>query len=152
VKIAVIGPASKKYYHYLGLKAQQKKIAENIDFLGPKNNIDEVHAIVAKSKICVLPTHADTIPGTILESMMIGVPCVSYAVGGIPTLNNYGEIIKLVDKGDIQSLANEIIHLLEDHKMRNMLSKKAYVHIMKRWNEDAIYRDVSKAYQSIISL
>ena len=60
-----------------------------------------------KAKICVLPTYYDVIPGTIIESMFMKIPVVAYAVGGIPTLNDNVETVRLVDKYDINGLAKE---------------------------------------------
>lgn len=150
IKMAVVGPAPKQYYNFLKSKAQQKGVSANIDFIGPQKNINDVHAIAAKSKICVLPTHADTIPGTLIESIMIGIPCVSYPVGGIPTLNNKGEIIKLVDKGSIKGLADAILGLLENDNERKKIVDRAKKYVLERWSEKAIYEDVISAYQSVI--
>ncbi|HAX97669.1 MAG TPA: hypothetical protein DCY12_01915 [Candidatus Atribacteria bacterium] len=150
IKMAVVGPASKDYYNFLELKAQNKGLSDSIDFIGPQKNIEDVHSIVAESKICVLPTYFDTIPGTLLESMLIGIPCVSYSVGGIPTLNNKGEIIKLVDKGSIKGLADAILGLLENDDDRKKIADRAKKYVLERWNEKAIYDDVIRAYRSVI--
>ena len=55
-----------------------------LGFLKSQQDIYE-HAI--HSRIYVLPTYHDIIPGTIIESMFMKLPGIAYAVGGIPELN-----------------------------------------------------------------
>lgn len=151
VNLVVIGPAARDYISYLKNLCKKNGLEKSVYFLGAQKSIEEVHNIVSESKICVLPTHADTIPGTILESMFLGVPCVSYPTGGIPTLNDKEEIIKLVKKGNIQELADAIIDLIYDGNKRDMLAKKAMNYVETRWDSNLIKKDIENAYQIAIS-
>ena len=53
-------------------------------------------------------------PGTIIESMLLGLPVISYNTGGIPDLNRNGENVILVEQGDKDKLSAEIIKLLKN--------------------------------------
>ena len=150
IKVAVIGPIAKQYMTVLNSRIEKYKLKNNIELIGPKNSIDEVHEYVAKSRLCVLPTHADTIPGTIIESMFIGTPCVSYSVGGIPTLNEAGEIIKLTNIGNIEQLARYMINLLSNGEERIHLANLAQKYVKSRWGDEKIHNKIIDAYKDII--
>ncbi len=150
LKLVVVGPITNDYKDYLLKLTDKLKLLENIVFIGPKDSIEDVHRILAKSRITVLPTYTDTIPGTIIESMLVGVPCISYPVGGIPTLNKDVETLKLVEKGNIESLSNEIINLLEDESLRKSLSDRAKEQVSLRWNDNAIHRSIVTIYHKTL--
>ncbi len=118
VTLHVIGSASLSYINYLKKITINLNIEKNVKFLGFFNTQQEIHKYALNAKLCVLPTYHDTIPGTISESMFMKIPVVAYAVGGIPELNQHGEAIALVEKKNIQQLAETIIKVLEDQKRK----------------------------------
>jgi len=150
ITAVVLGPSTPNYLQKIKMYAKQYNVYENITFFGPKKCIDEVHKIAVKSKICVLPTYADTIPGTILESMLMGIPCISYSVGGIPTMKTK-DVIRIVDVGNIKMLAKEIQDLLSDSKSRRIQRKLAYNYVNNRWSDEKIYSEIVNAYNKIIN-
>jgi glycosyltransferase involved in cell wall biosynthesis len=101
------------------------KLDENVVFKGFIPTQKEMHMEVVKSRISVLPTYNDTIPGTIVESMLLGVPMISYETGGIPDLNKEGENLIIVEQGNIAKLADEIVTLLADTNKQEELAKRA---------------------------
>lgn len=151
VRLAIIGPAPKEYYDYLKGRVKEKEIEENVFFLGAQKSIHEVHNIVLESRVCVLPTHADTVPGTIIESMFLGIPCVSYAIGGIKDLNKEAKLIQLVEKGDIKGLSHSILELLENERLRNECINNSLKYVNGRWSEKQIYSQIKHAYKNLLS-
>jgi len=152
LKVVIIGTTSPGYIKFLKRKVSNLGIDENVIFKGHMKNIEDVHRFVIQSRVTVLPTYADAIPGTIIESMFLGVPCVSYSVGGIPTLNEHAEVIKLVNKGNIQGLVKETLSLLKEEELYNDISVRAKKYAEKRWNNDVIYNAIIKAYKEILQL
>jgi glycosyltransferase involved in cell wall biosynthesis len=150
VSVRIIGPSSNEYLIKLKSLVNEYDIKNNVTFFGSLPTIADVHAIAGKAKICVLPTYFDTIPGTIVESMLMKIPCIAYPVGGIPTLNAKMETIVLVDTGDIYQLADSIYTLLEDNQKRKELANNAYGVVMKRWDDNLIKMDIIKAYHEVI--
>lgn len=151
LKVCIVGPASPQYIYSLKELASNIGVDRNIVFLGPLPTIDDVHQLVIKSLVTVLPTYADAIPGTIVESMFMGIPCVSYAVEGIPSLNEKREIIKLVQKGDITGLAREILLLLNQKKMYDEIANGAMEYVRNRWQDGTIYKSILSAYKEILA-
>lgn len=152
MKVVIIGTASPGYIKFLKRKVSNLGIDDNVIFIGHLKNIEDVHRFVIQSRVTVLPTYADAIPGTIIESMFLGVPCVSYSVGGIATLNEHEEVIKLVNKGNIQGLVKEILTLLSEEELYNNISERAMKYAEKRWNSDSIFNSIIKAYKEILLL
>lgn len=105
--------------------AKELDIEDNVKWLGFQKTRQDVHKKAITAKISVLPTYHDINPGTIIESMFLNIPVVSYNVGTNPEVNEYDECIKLVPKGNIEELANAILTLLDDASYREKLAEKA---------------------------
>ncbi len=150
LKVCIAGPATLRYTSYLKELAENLEVNRNIVFYGPLQTIDDVHSLAVKSFVTVLPTYADTIPGTIIESMFMGIPCVAYAVGGIPSLNINREIIRLVEKGDIEGLARETLLLLNNKELYDEIAQRALEYVKNRWKDDTIYYSILSAYKGIL--
>jgi glycosyltransferase involved in cell wall biosynthesis len=71
--------------------------------------------------IVVLPTLADNLPNVVIESMACGLPCVSFATGGVPEAVRHLETGFLVPTGDVGQLAAGMRTLLEDDELRARL-------------------------------
>ena len=64
----------------------------------------------------VLPTPKDGIANTFLESMIMKLPVVAYNIGGIPSITENRRCIHLVNKGDINRLADGICKVLNNEE------------------------------------
>jgi glycosyltransferase involved in cell wall biosynthesis len=152
ISLAVIGKADKKYLSELNVLCDKLKIESNVNFVGFLPKQADIYEYALQAKLCVLPTHHDIISGTIIESMFLKLPVVAYAVGGIPELNKMEETVRLVDKGNIEDLAQQITFLLNNKEERKILAEKAYSLAQKRFNKnDLIENDILKAYNLVIS-
>jgi glycosyltransferase involved in cell wall biosynthesis len=150
IKVAIIGPLSEKYRSDLEALIIKNNCGENIKFLGHFSDQNDIYKYVVESKITVIPTHVDIIPGTIIESMFRGIPVVSYKIGGIPQINQEDEIILLVEKGDISGLAEKIKALLIDSSYCRKMGEKAYNYAIKTWNNSNTFSDVMNIYYKIL--
>lgn len=122
INLCVIGGGDIVKFQYLAIELG---INENVIWAGFLPTQKDVHQMAAQAKISVLPTYFDIIPGTIIESMFLGIPVVSYAVDSIPEVNEKGEVISLVEKGDIEALAKAMEELLDNEALRLERSQKA---------------------------
>jgi glycosyltransferase involved in cell wall biosynthesis len=147
----VLGPATPEYMRFLKELTIAEGCSGNIEFKGFIPTQKELHSMVSEAKICLLPVYFDTIPGTIVESMFLKTAVVSYKTGGIPTLNESVKAVELVEKGDIQGLADRVLYLLT-----NEISRINQVETAKKLAEEtfsakkAIANQI-KAYNSIVS-
>jgi len=151
VSLTIIGPVNKYYKRKLNKIINSFGLQSNVVWAGFMGNQQEMFKHVIRAKMCVLPTFHDTIPGTIIESMFMKLPVISYSVGGIPELNSVEETVFLVEKNNITMLSNAIISLLHDEQRRFELADKAYNYAIKRFNNNRVVEDIMYAYSQIIN-
>ena len=115
ISVCVIG--GNNYSEYVAL-SKELDVYDNIIWSGFLPSRKDVHYLAAQCKISVLPTYSDMYPGTIIESMFLGIPMVTYDVDSNPEINENYEAIRLVKVGEIRSLAENIYQLLCDDEQR----------------------------------
>jgi glycosyltransferase involved in cell wall biosynthesis len=78
--------------------------------LGP----DAVAALLARSRLLVLPSSWEGTPVAVMEAMASGVPVVAFDVPGVRDLVEHGGTGLLVPDGDAAALGDAMAQLLED--------------------------------------
>lgn len=150
ITLLIIGEINNSYYKFINQLITKLEIQDNIIWKGFVTDQDTIYEHAFQSKICVLPTLHDIIPGTIIESMLMKLPVISYAVGGIPEINETDERIVLVEKGNIDLLTAKILYLLDDNDKRVSLSEKAFLYAKDKFNNINIVSDITNSYEKII--
>lgn len=79
---------------------------------------DAQDALWARTDVYTLPSYNEGLPGSVLEAMSAGLPCVSTPVGGIPEAVIDGETGYLVDPGDVDALRGALAKLVADEALR----------------------------------
>lgn len=147
----VMGPVSEQYLTYLKQKAGKLGIAKLISWKGQLPTQNQVHLEALKARICVLPTHKDVIPGTIIESMQLGLPVVSYKAGSIPELNEERENVLLSDIGDIEGIVKSIKRLLTDDDLYKTMSQRGIECIRERYSNQSVLKQHLDCYRDVIA-
>ena len=147
----IIGQCEENYKEYIKKMIIDENLDNNIRLIGELSSQEEVFQEVKKSKIAVLPSRIDITPGTIIESILLGVPVISYNVGEIPSLIKNGETGILVEKGDILGLKDAIAKLLDDDNLRCLYSKKGKALINKSYYVKNVVRKLLIIYDNIIN-
>jgi glycosyltransferase involved in cell wall biosynthesis len=151
IKLCIIGgPDVESYIHYIKHLIEELNLTHNIIFKGFIPTQEEMHNEVIKAKISVLPTYNDTMPGTIIESMLLGIPVISYNVGGIPDLNKDEEHVILVEPGNIKKLAFKIIELLKDVYRQKELAEKGRVYARLEFDNSNSMNQLVQVYLNVI--
>lgn len=86
-------------------------ISENVRFLGKQDAVEEILSV---ADLFVMPSESESFGLAALEAMACKVPVISSNAGGLPELNIHGVTGFLSDVGDIQSMADNAIYILED--------------------------------------
>jgi glycosyltransferase involved in cell wall biosynthesis len=120
LKIAGDGPLKKE----LIKQCKLLNIKENVKFTGSLNE-KEIDQILTESDILLNTNDNDNMPNSILEAFYYGIPVISTNVGGIPYIAKHEETALLVEKGDYNDIAKQIVRLLEDNKIKDKLIKNA---------------------------
>ncbi|HEY9673861.1 MAG TPA: glycosyltransferase family 4 protein [Waterburya sp.] len=74
--------------------------------------------------LLIFPTRADNLPVVVQESLACGTPIVSFNLGGVSDLVRPGLTGYLAQPEDTNELCNGIVHLLEDHSLRQRMGQQ----------------------------
>lgn len=150
IRAIVIGGGNELYIKQIKKKIVNLDLSDNIYFAGFQKTQNDAFELLIKSKVYVLPTYYDGLPGTIRESMYLKVAVVAYAVGGIPRLNDNIECIKSVPVHDIDVMLNEVTNLLVDEQKRTLLINNAFSVITQDYSNDNVLTDLVNIYKKIL--
>ena len=150
IKIKIIGKYDPNYMIYISNKLNDKKLTNRFTFTGPLPP-DQVLYELKKSQIFVLPTHVDSGPRSVAESMAIGVPVISYNLDGLPSMIKNDVSGILVEKHNIEKLAGAILELLRDGDKRKKLADEAYVFAKENFYAPEIINKLITIYHSFIT-
>lgn len=95
-------------------------IGELAAFLGRRDQ-DELPYYYSAADVSVVPSHYESFGMVALESLACGTPVVASRVGGLTHIVEDGLNGFLVPRGDPETLASRISHLLEDCRLRRRM-------------------------------
>ena len=89
---------------------------------------DALRDLYSSSCAVVLPTEniAEGFGMVVLEAAACRVPAIASRVGGIPAAVVDGETGILIEPGDTEELANALVRVASDGKLRERLAENAY--------------------------
>jgi glycosyltransferase involved in cell wall biosynthesis len=115
-KLRKILPSSFKIV-LIGLtKKQISKLPEGIIGISRTENIEALVKWYNRATVFVNPTYIDNFPTTNIEAIACGTPVITYNTGGSPEAIDKNTGI-VVDKGDVDKLAEEIQKIQKDKQM-----------------------------------
>lgn len=124
--------------------AERLGVSDNIKFTGFLSR-PELRDLLISSDLAVLPTKAEGLPRVVIESMAMGLPCISSNVSGNPELleKNY-----LLEYSDVDALADAIIRLVSNPKEYESVSARNFE---KSWKYEAkkLDRDRNEFYNKL---
>jgi glycosyltransferase involved in cell wall biosynthesis len=151
-KLLIIGTMENKadliYKTKLDGLISRLNLQENIIFLGFRNNVNEILAIL---DVFVLPSRSEGISLSLLEAMASRKPIVATFAGGTKYVleNNLNGI--LVPPEDTEALANGILKLLIDKIFATELGIKARETIEKKFSLNGMLDKYVKLYDEILA-
>lgn len=95
-----------------------------IEHLGPVPHAKRAQ-FFRRADIFVLPSYGEGMPMSVLEAMAAGLPVVATNVGGIPELITHFAEGLLIRPGNIRDLAERIVRLAKDPKLRAQMGQLA---------------------------
>ncbi len=90
-------------------------ICEDVRFLGKIGAVEEVLSI---ADLFLMPSEKESFGLAALEAMACEVPVISSNTGGIPELNLHGKTGFVSEVGDVQDMARNALHILQDENLK----------------------------------
>lgn len=79
--------------------------------------VSDTSHVLEISDLFILPSETESFGLAALEAMAVGVPVISSNTGGIPEVNIQGETGYLSNVGDVEDMAKNAIHLLQNETL-----------------------------------
>lgn len=106
-------------------------------------------AAYSAADLFVMPTLAENLPNTVLESMACGTPAVAFAVGGVADAVRPGETGWLVRPADADDLASTLGRALADDEARSLFATRSRQVVEAEYSSErqtdrfeALYREI----------
>ena len=90
---------------------RELEVGDHVRFLGKLEVVEEVLSV---ADLFIMPSEKESFGLAALEAMACQVPVISSDVGGIPELNIDGQTGFLSSVGDINDMAKNALHILDD--------------------------------------
>lgn len=121
---------------------------ESYTFLGyvPYN---EMPSLYSRADIYVNPSLMENLSFIILEAMSSGIAVVATAIAGTPEMISHGEDGLLVPPRNERSLAEAILTLLGDHRLRQRVGENARRTVLERFNLGNMAQQTKSVYQEV---
>ena len=126
-------------------KLKDLNLHKHVSYLGKKYN-DEKDKIFQNSDIFVFPTfyHNETLPLVVLEAMMWGIPIISTSEGAIGDMIINDETGFIVEKKNVEELANKIKFLIENPIISKQMGERGNVNFYKYYTVEVFERNLLK--------
>jgi len=128
--------------------ARQQGFAEEVRFTGKQLNISSV---LECSDVFLLPSATESFGLAALEAMAHRVPVVASRVGGLPEVVRHGVDGFLEPLGDVEAMAEDVLTLLRDTRMRKAFGVAAQERALTTFAEDPIVDQYEAAYEAALS-
>jgi len=138
---------NRKHYGEVAERIKELGIADRFIFTGHRTDVSR---LIAAMDICVLCTHREGFPLSILEFMALRKPVVATAVGGIPEMIEPGITGYLHEHGNSKELAAAILSLIQDPEMANRLGMAGQEHVWQHYSRRTFVDEISNAYLNVM--
>ena len=138
---------NRRHYAEVAEKLKELGIFDKFIFTGHRDKVPE---LISAMDICVLCTHREGFPLSILECMAMRKPVVATAVGGIPEIVQNGLNGYLHRHGDSKELAEILTSLLENRDKTRQMGLAACEHVRQHYALAKYVDEMSAAYTDVM--
>lgn len=131
VQLRVVGDGEDR--DSLHAHVKQCGIQDAVIFEGAVNQ-ERIRELYARADAFVIPSFAEGIPVVLMESMSMGIPCITTRITGIPELITDGENGLLTTPSDIEALAAAVSRLMDDPALQEKLKIAGRERILEAYN------------------
>lgn len=119
-------------------------IGGKLTFLGQCNSIPE---LLCATDVLVLTSFSEGLPNALVEAGCKGIPCISTDNGGAREIIVDGRSGYIVPLGDERAMADRVVQLLGDAKLRKAMGAYARELVSVKFSLDALAGNLLQAYR-----
>lgn len=133
--------------------ASQEEQLLPVDF--PVHYFGRIHddarlcTLLSAADVMLIPSTEDNLPYVVMEAMACGLPCVAFAVGGIPDMIEHEQNGYLARPGDPEDLARGLSWVLADDTRLRALSLAARAKVADNYTMKQIAGAHEELYHSV---
>jgi len=111
----------------------KKYQSKRLIFLGHR---EDIYSVLKRMDIFVLPSYSEGLPNALMESMALGLACVSSGVGGVKYLIKDDVNGLTFSPGDQEKMETQLEKLIKNKYLINQFGRRAKKLIFKNYNLD----------------
>ena len=123
------------------------KLRRNVTLTGFRSDIPN---LMRCADIGVLCSETESAPLTLLEGMSTGLPMISTKVGGVPEIIQDGKNGLLVSSKHPEELAEAILHLYKDQKLRRKLGENARKTVLEKYTAEKVVNQYLETFEAVM--
>ncbi len=149
-QLRLAGDGEPDYINVVRKAMNRLQVATHCKLLGRLSRAALIDELAAAS-VLAHPSFREHAPAAIAEAMVVGVPVVASAVGGIPYMIEDGQTGFLIDPNDPNELPDRLAQVLCDDALRGTMSNRAAEVARERFSGDAAAGRLLDCYESVLS-
>jgi L-malate glycosyltransferase len=128
-------------------ECRDSNYCDDIRFLGKQEAVEEILSIC---DLFILPSETESFGLAALEAMACQVPVISTNTGGLPELNVQGKTGFMSNVGDVDDMAKNAIHIIEDDKRLAQFKQQALARA-REFDIDKIMPVYEQLYKRVLA-
>lgn len=122
-------------------------VSDSVYFTGQRQDVKSLYVAF---DLFALVSYAEGLPMAMLEAMAASLPIVVSAVGAIPQVVTSMKNGILITPGDIDTIANAFIKLLQEPALRESLGRNARNELVANYSVSRMTSDYQQLYQRVL--
>lgn len=127
--------------------ARRLGIPDRVHFAGPVLSSMNMHACFDVSVLCSL---SEGFPNTVIEALAASRPVIATPVGGVMDVIQHERTGLLVEVGDDEGLAREILRLKVEREFADLLGKEGRRTVLENYTSDVVIKAVHDLYRTVV--
>ncbi len=134
---------------HLQKRAREYGILDNFVFAGLINR-ERIPEMISAMDVVVHTSLREGLARVLPQALAMGKPCVSFDIDGAPEVVIDDMTGYLVKAFDSRTLADRIVHLLDDPDLRKKLGENGRRHVDPNFRAEKMVADISEVYQMLL--
>jgi len=150
IRLSLAGSGSVEYENHLRQLVNQAGLTDYVSFFG-RVPAEEMPQLLQKFDVLLVPsTWPEPFARVVLEGMISGLVVVATPTGGTIEILINGENGLLFAPGDVEDLAQKIVYLAADPKLRRRLALAGQQTVVERFTETKLMDEVESYLQEVL--